>query len=409
MPSSIERQLSRALHDEVRGLSFRVTAEQVEARLGRNRRWRTIRRACFVGAAAASVLAVVALVVFAGHHEPIVSATPTPSPTVSAGPSASNAASAGPDESPSSTSTGTITLALDAPASTTVTTPLACEWSSRSHVFYYNGAPVSLFGEQVTLAINAGVGVQPFEIDRPELALYDGTGATYQSDGIGRGTGTIRFQNLTPNPESYPLNLPLPSPLDPFIKPIGGNPNARTLSGTVTWDCGAPPAGLPDADPTPEPVPTAAVPSAMPIESPEAVLKASGTAGSVPGSPWCGVAWYLPDGSHVGGIGECGGPFWSVPSPVLEVKAGSTLTFAIAGFRLAPADVTVAPVARVEYFRGGTPDVTATIRATATAGGTLTCKSPATGDWVAAVHINGTAPDGSTVGGDFFFHIRVSA
>ncbi len=398
MSSSIERQLSQVLHDEVRGLSFRVTAERVEARLSQHRRWRSIRRLAFAGAVAATVLAVATFMVLSGRHEPIVSASPTPSPSPTVATS--------PETPTIYASPGTITLNLNAPASASVTAPLLCEWSSKNHVASYDGTSADLFGERVSLWLTGANGEPTFQIERQDLAQYDGTGAAFQSQGYGTGTGIIQFQDLTPNPESYPINQPLPSPLDPFVKPIGDNPDARSLSGTLTWDCGAPPAGLPEVDPTPEPQPTD---TGTPIVRPKAVVTVGGNAWQAVGIASCGVDVYGPDGAPIGGEGQCGGPDWIVPDAVVEAKPGSTLGLAIEGFQLDPTDVTAAPVSRVEYFRGGAPDVIQTIHATSAAGGALTFAAPPAGDWVVRVQLGGIAPDGSRVHGDFFFHVLTSA
>ena len=234
-------------------------------------------------------------------------------------------------------SRGSATLALDAPASTSVTTPIDCQWGSRTRVLYYSFPEyVGLFGEEVSLDL--GDGGQPtnpkFTIYRWNLADYDGTGATYQADGYGAGNGAIHFESLTPNPQSYPINQPLPSPLDPFIKPIGGNTAARSLSGTMTWSCGTAPAGVPVVEPTPEPQPSGSpLPSGTPLAWPVAVLAVEGQPGSLAGSVQCVEDWYGPDGSPIGGQGECGGPSWFVPAGSIDFKAGSTLLFTVGGAR----------------------------------------------------------------------------
>ena len=307
-------------------------------------------------------------------------------------------------------SRGSATFVLDAPASATVTTPIDCQWDWKTHVVFYSFPQyIELFGEEVSLQL--GDGGQPdnpqLTIDRLNLALYDGTGATSQADGYGTADGAIHFRNLTPNPESYPMNEPLPSPLEPFIKPIGGNSAAANLAGTLSWSCGPAPAGLPDVAPTPEP--TTPEPSGTPLVTPSLALTVKGQQGSWPGTELCGMEWDLPTGGPVSGIyNDCWGPEWLVPSEVVQVKAGSTLVVTVAGFKLAAADITGAPTARVKYYRGGQPDQTITIHPIASKLASLSYTAPAAGDWILQLLVRGTAADGSAISATVFFHVVVT-
>ena len=303
-------------------------------------------------------------------------------------------------------SRGTATLVLDTPASAAVSLPLDCQWSSKTRVVYYTfPGTIDLFGEQASLYLgDHGPTSSPLlSIYRWELAEYTGSGATYQTEGYGTGRGSITFHGLTPDPESYPWGNPLPSPIDPFIRPLGDNEAARSLSGTMTWDCGAPPASVPVVEPSyvPEPAGT-------PIARPRAVLTIKGRAGSWSGEARCGQNWIGPDGNPIGGLVQCGGPQWGVPDEVVEVKAGSTLVFTVAGFKLAPGDMTAAPADRVEYYRGGEPDVVVTIDPIASKQPSLSYLAPAPGDWVLVVPISGAAADGSTFSASYLFHVRVA-
>jgi hypothetical protein len=299
---------------------------------------------------------------------------------------------------------GSASLVLDAPAAATVTTPIYCFWSTKTTIDHYQlPEDVNLFGERVHLS--AWESFDRLEIDRHIFANYTPRLATYQIEASAAGSGTVRFRNLTPDPESYPTGEPLPSPIDSFITPLGGNEAARSLSGTLTWTCGDPPDGTPDATPTAPPVQPA--PSESPINWPQPVMTVKGRPGSWKGdNSSCGIGWRDPHGIAIGGMGQCGGPDWWVPTTVVQVKPGATLLINVPGFKLSPGMLAEASVAQVDYYRGGAPSPLATARPVASGNG-LSIKAPASGDWVLDVQVKGKAADGSTINGTFYFHVRV--
>jgi hypothetical protein len=299
---------------------------------------------------------------------------------------------------------GEATLNLDAPVSVSVTTPVRCKWRSTREVELSLPRPVVLFGETLRLQVTPSpdlVWLQAdpnFPVYPMERALY--TFRTSTGHGFGTGTGSVEFAKFAPDPDSYQPAVPLPSG---FLRPLGGQEAAASMSGSFSWDCGAMPAGVPEATPIPTIDPAFPTFGPMP-EWPVMVLTAPGQP-ATPGEGVCGGTW---SGSGVIDV-VCGPIDWWVPDKTIEVKAGSRFTMSMATFTLEPTTLEYASVARVEYYRGGRPDTVASIKPASSTSTTVTYKAPGLGDWVLQFHAKGTGADGSTIDFSYAFRIHVTA
>jgi hypothetical protein len=309
-----------------------------------------------------------------------------------------------PAAQPEGTTRGSANLVLDAPASISVETVIDCSWSSKERASIDFPQPVEIFGESATPFLEpTDSALPPFSIRRQFYASYSGRGATFRVDRTDPSNGQLHFQNLTPDAETYPEDRPLPSPLEPFLTPLGGNPAAAALSGTMTWNCGDPPAGMPATEPTHGATPIASPGSGS--NGPLAILTVAGVPGSLSGSS-CGGHFVGPDGIPT--WGDCFTSSWFVPTGVLEVPAGSTLVFSAGGgYKLSSADMTLASVREVTRYRGGEPGSALTVHPSSSTQGRLRFGAPGVGDWVLLLPLEGKAADGSTFEALFTFHIRV--
>lgn len=324
----------------------------------------------------------------------------------------------GPLYSEQEQSRGSASLTIDGATPVTITTSIDCQWTSKKRVVHYTfPVPSELYGERAWLDMNAWTEPRDpvFGIYRQgEVATYTGSGATFEAHGWNAPQGTLEFHNLTPDPESYMAGVPLPSPIDSFIKPLGGNEAARSLSGTIAWDCGAPPSSVPDVEPTysPEPLPTADATDEAPADEhvwPEVTVAVSGQEGTVaPEVDFCISRMWDPNGGMLGESLQCGEDNASVPKTTAAAKAGSELTFSVPGYKLASPTLKIASVSEVTRWRGGWPDTAVEAKPKSSATGGATFATPAAGDWVAIFVVDGTDSKGYRITASYWVRVTVT-
>jgi hypothetical protein len=314
---------------------------------------------------------------------------------------------------------GSATLKLDATGAS-ATGSLQCQWSSRSRVVYYTIlVPMDIEGERVKPWILT-YGAPRMGLAREgKVANYGADSGHFEAQGWETGRGTIRFNDLPLDPYSYPKKfpypplIPLPTQLDSFMVPLGGDEANRTLSGTLTWDCGDPPSGVPDVEPTPEP-------TASPDEGgrpfPIAHLRVAGS--STPAEPeanWCVSTIHVTDPARDPGDWLCGADpgSWYNPAPnkpkaVAEARPGSQLSFSIPGFKFQSVEIKLATVAEVKRWRGGQPDGAVTIKPASFSSSAVEFAAPEEGDWVAQFHVVATDSFGDRLDAIYLATLRVA-
>ncbi len=162
------------------------------------------------------------------------SASPSPSPTADATPLSPSTEVPSTDPRPALRypdveSHGIATIVLDATSVPPISVPLECEWSAPTLVrWLYVLDDVSIAGEPVHVDLNIeATDRYTFSIGRSGAASYVAgptTGSVVlrgHSDDWARGS--IAFEDLSPDPETAPPG-PMPSPLDPWIRPLGDAP-----------------------------------------------------------------------------------------------------------------------------------------------------------------------------------------
>jgi hypothetical protein len=300
---------------------------------------------------------------------------------------------------------GTATLTLSTPAAAPVSTVVECQWGSAQHVLYYSfPSKVALFGEPARLLMGLAGSDSVLALERDgAVASYTTRMGSIQATSLTAPAGSLTFHGLAPDPETYPAAQPLPSPLEPLIAPLGGQVAAASLDGTLSWDCGPAPGGVPAVEPTPEPT-TSLSPT---IPQPVPTLAVAGGARTVVGDPSCGNSWFNAAGP-IGGETSCAPIVAWVPTATLEAKAGDTLDLGFGSYALGPAKLHAATVAEVRRWRGGTPDTTIAIPAWRPSGAHLRFAAPAAGDWVITIAVTGTKPNGETITGSWLFHVHVA-
>lgn len=243
---------------------------------------------------------------------------------------------------------GIATLTLDRPSTAPVRFWLTCEWSDTSAVTYLYPGALEVLGEELVLELSI---TDPFvAFLRSGRAPYVGgpdTKVTVEQPGDG-SVAAIRFERLPLSPEAWGPG-PLPTPKAAYERPLGGDPQAAELDGTVAWECGDRPATVPTPGPSvpPEPDPSYVIP---PL--PNATVR-SGDEVAV-GVPGCGVSW---EANGTGGADSCG-PSYQVLDEGRAVHAveGGSLTFTLpAGYRFTSWWLGYVEQTEAAYYRGDEP------------------------------------------------------
>ena len=299
------------------------------------------------------------------------------------------------------------------------TTAIDCLWASKTKVSSYSfPAPVELAGENVEINLDASFyGDKPFLRLRREgmWADYTSRSTTIQAEGWEQGTGNLRFEGLALDTESYayPLGVPMPTPMEWFMKPLGGLAANRTLDGSLAWNCGDAPATAPAVELTPEP-PNGNEPSYHAWDQlpwPKVSVRAGDQAAAVEpetiGQCWTFVL--LADPSRQLPFG-CEGPQyrWYVPSTAYAAKAGTTLTWSVPGYKITSPEMAYASPAEVERWRGGEPDTKITLKPASVSRSSATFVTPSTGDWVVIFTVQGKNAAGDELRGNYAVRIHVT-
>jgi hypothetical protein len=384
----IEDQLRDALRTEADGIPLTLTAAELELRL-RVRRSQRANQRMLLGAAAALAIAVgVGAAVLANNrNQQSVATTPSPSAPVvapqSPGPTVEPTAPASP--APSLYADQSLGIERWQFVSTIVpdfSYQVTCQWYSSAQLGDVSTIGTQqLFGEDVSFDIGFGDQVEPtIYIGRDGHASYrpgPTTGSVELTEHAANwSSGTMTFADLAPDPETADPG-PLPTPADGWTKPIGGESATAKLTGTVSWDCGSPPANLPSPEPasSESPVPDATHP---PFPNPQLVVGDQSRRGEF----GCGIAYEI-DGSS--GVDDCGPVPYEVvgANRTIRIQAGEKLTFTLPGpWAFVRWTVGWAPEADTEAYRGAQPDSFLVKAEDNTASGsTITVQAPPQGEW----------------------------
>ena len=310
-----------------------------------------------------------------------------------------------------SANTATLSIEGSNPASATI--GISCGWASKTHVTF--DLPLSedfeLYGEIVTLQMSFS-GLPEFDLIRqPSRASYSGSGAVFSADGWGTARGSMHFQNLRPSVNDYPYTdgVPLPSIPAWYSQPLGGNQANQSLKGTLTWNCGTPPANAPDVEPTPQPTPQP-TPDNDPFRLPNAYVSVEGRQGKfLTTVDACSSGVMDPKTGRHGDWVDCfTSATWYVPSSELRAPASSKITFSVAGYKLKSAKLEYATSAEVARWRHGVPDTTVTKKPIRTTSTTATFVAPGKGDWLLVFVVEGTNAQGLQLQGSYFVHFVAS-
>jgi hypothetical protein len=278
--------------------------------------------------------------------------TPTPSASAVASPHPSLPADLGPAPTidyPDSQALGVGTMTLTAPVVAPAHFWVTCEWSTTAQVAWLYPKPVTVLGESVYPNLSA-TSAPSFWLGREgQVASYFPTDASRESveHNADWSTATITFAGLPLNPELW--SGPFPTPKASFERPLGGDPNARTIDGSVAWACGPRPATVPATAPfeTEEPRPS------LPFDQlPDATIHV-GDEERI-GKPGCGVSW---EGYGSSGFDSCG-PSYQVLGDDAAVRGsvGDRLRFSLpAGFRFTQWSMAWVDQATAEHYRGVAP------------------------------------------------------
>ena len=155
-------------------------------------------------------------------------------------------------EYPNLQSYGAAVISFSSPDRPAVVGGLSCLWApggeySEPGVVALKRFSVVLAGEQAEIWLGPpmtfGDSLE-FAIHRHGAASYvpgPGTGSVVFPGANDWSSGTMRFDNLAPSPETAP---PLTSSPAEWIGPLGGDAAMARLTGTVAWACEPPPASL---------------------------------------------------------------------------------------------------------------------------------------------------------------------
>jgi hypothetical protein len=273
----------------------------------------------------------------------------------------------------------------------------------------------SLFGEKVGISVRSpnarNVDVRIIRANGKAPYVLPGFDPTLRDDqqgpavpGAGQPQGSYSFRGLSPNLAALANgdDTPLASPFSSYLTPLGGQAQSASLSGTLSWDCGKPPAGAP----------ATAAPTAAPLATlPDLTMTlADGTTHAGRTTP---MTVLTMNGEVIAG-GQAWDPSyplqWFPPRPdaAFDVKAGSIVGLSLPdGWTLAPGPLDAATVAESTHWRGAVPDSVAHLAAVSSTASGSTYLVPGAGDWIVALTVNATGPDGSMLTGPYSFRLHV--
>ena len=270
---------------------------------------------------------------------------------------------------------------------------LTCEWATTDRVsWFYPSGTATLFGEEVGLdfypdgprvaLVRIGL-LAPYDVD-PSTSIS----LTHASDWT---TGIMSFEHLRLDPEGWGAG-PLPTPKEAYERPLGGDPAALDLAGSVDWTCGQRPSTVP----TPGPAATSPPgPTDPPFPAlPEAVL--TGSTSSVTGVPGCGTTWGT--GGIVSGGDSCGPSFQVLSaSAAINVAANGTIGFTLpTGYHFLDWSYEYVDQATAALYRGDEPPGVVRVAAESTTSATrISVAAPPAGEWT--IRFTFGAPNGDVI------------
>lgn len=283
-------------------------------------------------------------------------------------------------------SRGELTITFESPAAAPIALSIACEWTTPDRVGWLTVLEQpSIAGERVRVDVNLvdsqneSSATSAFWIFRGESAAYAAwpTGATGRVAFVERApgdvSGTVRFDDLRPEVESAEPG-PLPTPLDAWARPLGGDADYQTISGEAAWVCQPAPATVPPPEP---------VVSEEPWPTPPVLPKLRLVAGEqrVTGVTGCGGGFTI-DGSSTS---DSCGPSFQAPGDdrIVRVAAGRRLRFALPeGWSFTAWRLGWVLQSEAERFRAAVPGSYAEYAHSEDASGhVLELEAPPTGDW----------------------------
>lgn len=305
-------------------------------------------------------------------------------------------------------SRGELTITFESPAAAAIALPIACEWTTPDRVGWLTVLEQAwIAGEPVQVDVNLVdpqneiAATSAFWISREAAAAYAAwpAGATgtvaFVERAPGDASGTIRFDELRPEIESAPPG-PLPTPLDMWARPLGGDADYQTISGEAAWVCQPAPATVPRPGPvvTEEPLPTLPVLPKLRLVAGE--QRETGLTG-------CGGSFSV-DGSS--GSDSCG-PSFQAPGDdrIVRIAAGQRLRFALPqGWSFTAWRLGWVLQSEAERFRAAVPDSYAEYANSEDASGrVIELEAPPTGDWTVLLTWSATrGADEMSVWPDYF-------
>ena len=288
-----------------------------------------------------------------GRTSPGSSASPTARTPV---PSASGAGSPAPSGEPGrGEAAGTLTLSIAPPVDVRLTVAATCTWAPDqplrvARVTSGSDPGFAARGEPLVVEIDTDDATTPFLLarrptDGAQVAAYGRTTATRQSVRIAtegdRTRGTVTFRELGTNEATIPVEL-LPLPRADYARPLGGNDDARRITGEAAWTCEGAPVGFEPGPPEPSPsatprLPTVALAGAGRTRDGVATCPRGTAQDGTPIEPQCDHAWPAPD---------------AYPGTLVVPRATRVVLSTSEGWRIADWKVQLASLADVEATRG---------------------------------------------------------
>jgi hypothetical protein len=332
------------------------------------------------------------------------STLPTATPTGSPAASVSLPADLGPAPTiqyPESQTLGIATITLARPVDATAHFWVACEWSSTETVASVYSEPATLLGETIHPGALT-VGEPAFWFDRDgQVAGYWPDATTVETRTVTRGDATVTFTGLPLNPERWEPG-PLPTPKASFERPLGGDPDAIRVDGSVQWACGTPPATVPEPTPSQSEEP---LPSLLFDRMPSATIHVGDEAHR--GTPGCGASW---EGYGSSGGDSCG-PSYEVigDGDAVHGSAGDRLRFSLpAGFHFTSWSLQWIDQATAAYYRGlEPPDMRSRPGETGIADRALSLPGLPVGDWSVRLVWSGTDGNLTLSGRPDYFRVVI--
>jgi hypothetical protein len=207
-------------------------------------------------------------------------------------------------------------------------------------------------------------------------------------------TGKIGFVDLAPDAETAAPG-PMPSPLEEWIRPLGGDPSLATLTGSASWRCEPPPATVPTPGPVVSVEPAAPLPvfptvTAISGDDRIAGVHGCGWAGTIDGSSFadsCGPSFQAPPDDRIVRL---------APDGSLTLEVDDSWTFDRFSYGIVTTDEAV-------RWRSLEPDTYRAIGTDVAADGRrLTLPAPEPGDWVVKVNWQIVRGDDEVDGIDYF-------